>query len=143
MMQPGSTLATLSALLLAVLLVGCGGDSHEKASEEVRREMDRFFAVMGSVKDEAGARAAGAEIDEILAKLDGLAQRYEAMGEPDEETRKKIAEQMARFSDEKQQAYEAGGNEFGSAGPEVIAIMMDYMKRFSEVLGRMPPYVFE
>lgn len=142
-MRGARTATVIAASLLVFLVVACGGDSHEKASEEVRREVERFFAVMSGVKDEAGARAAGAEIDEIIANLDGLAQRYEAMGEPDEETRKKIAEQMARFSDEKQKEYGSGGGEFGQAGPEVIAIMMDYMKRFSEVAGRMPPYVFE
>lgn len=62
-------------LLLATILVGCGGDSPESIMKEIVANMNTMAEIFEGVKDEASAKAALPKIEEVRKKMRDVASR--------------------------------------------------------------------
>lgn len=62
-------------LLLATILVGCGGDSPESIMKEIVANMNTMAEIFEGVKDEASAKAALPKIEDVRKKMRDVAGR--------------------------------------------------------------------
>jgi hypothetical protein len=68
---------------LVFVLGGCGGsDTRESLADDTMKVMDKYAAALGSVTDEASAKAAGEKIDALVPRMKKLSERSSALGKP-------------------------------------------------------------
>lgn len=109
---------TLFVLMAAVVLSGCGGDTHSSLMDEGMALTKELVGILEGVKDTASADAAASKVEALAAKGEALKKRMEAVGEPTEdqmkELGKKLGEAMTQMGEMQMKIAKAGSN------PEVM-----------------------
>lgn len=99
----GKMMTFAAALVMAMLLTGCGGDTHEKVTVDMGKITDELATVLEGVKDEASAKSALSKIESIKSRMEDLGKRMKALGPPKAEDALKLAgkgfEVMAKSAD--------------------------------------------
>ncbi len=93
--------ALVGSLLGAALLTSCGEkDTHEKIMEDTLGLMERVVAVVEEVQDKDTAEAAAEKLDDMVGDFEKVAERIDAIGDPDEETEKALKEKFEKRGEE-------------------------------------------
>lgn len=85
-------LKALTICVLACVLIGCAGDSHEKVSTDSADLLDQVAEVLSTVEDNASAQEALDQINELKTEARAIRERAEALETPDDETARALEE---------------------------------------------------
>ena len=86
-------------LFVLVLIVGCATDTHESTIKEVISTLDEMTEIIEGVTDESSAEAAIGKLEKISKKMGDIKTRVEKLGDPDEATKKDIAEYESKIEE--------------------------------------------
>ena len=87
--------ASFAALFTIIALSSCGGGpTHEEVANDLMDTMEEFADAIASVKDEATADKAAAEIEKIAEKMKELKAKADKLGDPPADVEAKIKESM-------------------------------------------------
>jgi phage terminase large subunit-like protein len=127
--------ACLSIFAVGLLsMTGCGGQSHEAITDSMMTSMDKFADILASVKDEASAKAAVSQLDNLTASVKELAEKAKALGDPPKEIQTKIEEKMKAKQSELQQKMNASMMNLMS-NPALMQIITPALTKFAEAMG--------
>lgn len=92
----GKMMTFAAALVMAMLLTGCGGDSHEKVMGDMVGQMKEFAGTLETIKDEASAKAASDKLNKIAASMKDLKARADKLGKPSADVEKALKEKYEK-----------------------------------------------
>ena len=86
-------------LFVLVLIVGCATDPHESLMKDTISTFDEMIGVIEGVTDESSADAAIGKLEKISKKMGDIKTRGEKLGDPDEATKKDLAEYESKIEE--------------------------------------------
>ena len=86
-------------LIVLVLIVGCTTDTHESTIIEMISTFDEMTEIIEGVTDESSADAAIGKLEKISKKMGDIKTRGEKLGDPDEATKKDLAEYESKMEE--------------------------------------------
>ncbi|MCL4209341.1 MAG: hypothetical protein HRU76_00655 [Phycisphaeraceae bacterium] len=120
-------------LLLASLLVGCGGDSAEAVSKDMVANMKEMASILTGITDEASAKAAVPRIEAVRAKMQECGRRAKEVPPIDAATEQRIAKMFEKEMGEAMQSIFAAQQRL-MAKPELLAIIAPAMENMEDDL---------
>ena len=117
-------------LFVLVLIVGCATDTHESSIKEMISAFDEMTAIIEGVTDESSADAAIGKLEIISKKMGNIKTRLEQLGDPDETTKKDIAEYESKMKEALGRLMKVSmGINFKPYGKKVMKAMGDAMQK--------------
>ena len=86
-------------LIVLVLIVGCTTDTHESTLIEIISTFDEMTEIIEGVTDESSADAAIGKLEKTSKKMEDIKTRVEKLGDPDEATKKELAEYESKMKE--------------------------------------------
>ena len=86
-------------LFVLVLIVGCATDTHESTIKEMISTFDEMTEIIEGITDESSADAAIGKLEKISKKMGDIKTRLDKLGDPDEATKKDIAEYESKMKE--------------------------------------------
>ena len=117
-------------LIVLVLIVGCARDTHESTIIEMISTFDEMTEIIEGVTDESSADAAIVKLEKISKKMGDIKTRVEKLGDPDEATKKDLAEYESKMKEALGRLMKVNmGMAFKPYGEKVMKAMGDAMQK--------------
>ena len=117
-------------LIVLVLIVGCTTDTHESTILEIISTFDEMTEIIEGVTDESSADAAIGKLEKISKKMEDIKTRVEKLGDPDEATKKELAEYESKMKEALGRLMKASmGMAFKPYGEKVMKAMGAAMQK--------------
>jgi hypothetical protein len=100
----------------------------------VSQELDRVTEAVATVKDEASATKASAQLAVIAENLKKIALKSKGLVEPDEKTANALVEKLAAKVQEVERKVQEAQPKIVAAGPKTVAIISQGLSTFGEAM---------
>ncbi len=113
-----------------VLIIGCSTDTHESTIKEMISTFDEMAEIIESVTDDSSADTAIGKLEKISKKMRNIKTRVENLGDPDEATKKDLAEYESKMKEAMGRMMKVSmGMSTKPYGPKVMKAMGDAMQK--------------
>jgi len=115
-------------LAMAIMLGGCGGDTHESLAQEGVSAFNEFASILEGVSDVESAKAAVPKLEAVGQKMADLKKRADALGKPTPEQNKALEEKFTKEMSTAMDKMMAASMKLADK-PEVQKILEEPMKK--------------